>query len=372
MTRNLPAPRREGNCSGGVRARMQDGNGHFPSRIPVELQRRRPVFPSEEESNLRSLTSLDTVSSQHSQLPHAHVAQRSMNGVAKEGRILGSAKAEYRVENMVQAPEAVLGANLSILMVSPSFSASSQPEFEDIDMEFHSLSPRMQKLLLTNELPEDSEIASFLSLKPGNYRNVAWAVISSPDDGKPHVRAGRHDNHRFCPQAPWSLSRISRAWRSAALFTAEIWSYIAITIFSPVTYNTFQNSVVSKQHKSINRAGELELLRLQLARSGSAPLCISLFGRVPNVGKTGSWKIIIDELVSRSSRWESLCVTMEQDDRGMLLNQIKDRLRRLHWHIGGSTPNFDDIPRLNTLIISPPNDWDQEFPFMAHLTELML
>ncbi|KAJ7588451.1 hypothetical protein C8J56DRAFT_890239 [Mycena floridula] len=144
---------------------------------------------------------------------------------------------------------------------------------------------------------------------------------------------------------------------------------------APVTYNTFQNSVVSKQHKSINRAGELELLRLQLARSGSAPLCISLFGRVPNVGKTGSWKIIIDELVSRSSRWESLCVTMEQDDRGMLLDQIKDRLptlQRLHWHIGGSTPNFDDIPQLNTLIISPPNKWDREFPFMAHLTELTL
>ncbi|KAJ7588412.1 hypothetical protein C8J56DRAFT_941558 [Mycena floridula] len=306
--------------------------------------------------------------------------------------------------------EAVYQRPLSIPIDFPSLSPSSQPQFKDIDMELHSLSPRMQELLLTNELPEDTEIASFLQLLHERKRELseldaqiaqarqlpdrsmgrhlvarrwktqqmvgAYMGAVSPIRRLPLELVSRilvfcadvdmferdamtttasvhsyHEeswHHRF-DRAPWSLSRISRAWRSAALFTAEIWSYVAITIFSPVTYNTFQNSVVSKQHKSINRAGELELLRLQLARS--------------------------DELVSRSSRWESLCVTMEQDDRGMLLDQIKDRLptlQRLHWHIGGSTPNFDDIPRLNTLIISPPNKWDREFPFMAHLTELTL
>ncbi|KAJ7586281.1 hypothetical protein C8J56DRAFT_861594, partial [Mycena floridula] len=149
-------------------------------------------------------------------------------------------------------------------MVSSSFSASSQPEFEDINLELHSLSSRMQELLLTNELPEDTEIASFLQLLHEKKRElseldsqIAQARQLSDRSIGRHLVARRRKtrqmvdaytgavspirrlplelvsrilafcaddsrHHRF-DSAPWSLSRISRAWRSAALFTAEIW-----------------------------------------------------------------------------------------------------------------------------------------------------
>ncbi|KAJ7586995.1 hypothetical protein C8J56DRAFT_943353 [Mycena floridula] len=193
---------------------------------------------------------------------------------------------------------------------------------------------------------------------------------------------GHH--HRISRRLPWSLSRISSTWRSAALLTPKLWSYISIIVYPDLeskpeigSYRPSWGSTKALTY-AVAQVREVQLLRYQLEHSRSHPLSISLFG--PGMAyayETSGWHPIIDELVTSSHRWEELCIKFRGFDKSMLMKTTSSlpALRRLHCRTDlGSTINFGNLPQLTSLVISmdPGTVYHWKPSLLLQLTELAL
>ncbi|KAJ7586986.1 hypothetical protein C8J56DRAFT_943335 [Mycena floridula] len=134
--------------------------------------------------------------------------------------------------------------------------------------------------------------------------------------------------------APWTLSRVSKKWRSVCLSISHLWSSI---------------SLVLQQTKPI----DYSVLALQLERSQSAPLSISITGR----GDLDLNHPVLQRLISSSSRWFSLCVYLvfNMEAMGLFFKPITGRLPLLQSlsFLPASDDNmsyFSFAPRLRTLV----------------------
>ncbi|KAJ7585570.1 hypothetical protein C8J56DRAFT_1027225 [Mycena floridula] len=123
---------------------------------------------------------------------------------------------------------------------------------------------------------------------------------------------------------PWPLGLVSRRWRSVALSCHKLWSTVIVW---PAAFN----SASQRSHDPDDRSPDTLLqLSVQLMRSGSHPLSVSLCADWPN----GQDDPMIPLLISSSTRWEVLELYMPFEPLYLLspIREFLPALKRLCFH----------------------------------------
>ncbi|ESK93082.1 hypothetical protein Moror_8867 [Moniliophthora roreri MCA 2997] len=136
---------------------------------------------------------------------------------------------------------------------------------------------------------------------------------------------------------PWTLSQVSRRWRSVALSDSSLWSYLGVMFPDP-------RRPAQKQANMVSR------LMLQIQRSRQFPLAVSFHSSYP----VERFNPLLVTVCSHSTRWENLRVKFRAnglESLQCLSSLIKGNipaLRRLHLQTGSSIAT---IPSDNGLVI---------------------
>lgn len=126
---------------------------------------------------------------------------------------------------------------------------------------------------------------------------------------------------------PWAASQVCSRWRSIALSTPRLWSYVSVSVYEETNWG-------DEAPGPSNAERRLQVLSSRLpeylARSMNASLCIDINIQVVAITTSSVARQILEQLVTECARWEVARLTLGLNDCQGILSKVKGRLPRLH------------------------------------------
>lgn len=169
---------------------------------------------------------------------------------------------------------------------------------------------------------------------------------------------------------PWKAAQVCSRWRSAAMETPSLWSFVALVVGRSCNISAYPTSSPDQARPSHTL---LPLLRECLLRSRNSSLHINLDIRF---GTTGRRSLdVIEQVVAVCERWQDVTINMREPNFCYrFLGNIRGRLprlRRLDWRISspGSVDAFAEAPNLRSVTLN--NTFNGMLP-LSQITNLRL
>ncbi|KIK66200.1 hypothetical protein GYMLUDRAFT_38014 [Collybiopsis luxurians FD-317 M1] len=193
-------------------------------------------------------------------------------------------------------------------------------------------------------------IRAIRRLPPEILQKIFLCCVDDPDPDD--FRLTSEVNSLDARNAPWSLAHVCKLWRSIALSSPQLWSFLTIDL------SIFQHDTFSRQLKLESQASFLPSRYLALSRG--RPLNVTVVSKVPS-------DPLLLLICSHSFRWRNVAFSLPPAGLQVLstVQECVPLLEHLHIHIpssqfpgweGETLTAFKHAPKLTSVIAENISD----------------